>query len=267
MVSLSNHEGVASTMAQNIYDNAAFFEGYGKLPRSRDGLAMAAEWPSLRAMLPDLRGLRVLDLGCGLGYHCRWAAEQGAASVTGIDLSDRMLASARETCAGLPVTFQRADLETADLGNDAYDLVFSSLAVHYLQDFDSFCQRVRRALRDGGHFAFSMEHPIFAARANPEFVSDGEGRLASAVSQYLNEGKRLTNWIADGVVKYHRLISTTINSLQRAGLRLETIDEWSATDADIAAHPEWEKERYEPMFLLFATTAGQPLATRSGKTN
>lgn len=254
-------------MAQNIYDSAAFFEGYGKLPRSRDGLAMAAEWPSLRAMLPDLRGQRVLDLGCGLGYHCRWAAEQGAASVTGIDLSERMLESARTTCAGLPVTFRRADLETADLGENAYDLAFSSLAVHYLEDFDSFCRRVRKALRDGGHFACSMEHPIFAARANPEFVTDAEGRRASAVFQYLNEGKRLTNWIADGVVKHHRLISTTFNSLQRAGLHVDQIDEWSANDADIAAHPEWEQERYEPMFLLFATTAGQPIPARSEKAN
>src|SRR6187549_2066196 len=133
-------------MAQNIYDNAAFFEGYGKLPRSRDGLAMAAEWPSLQAMLPEPRGLRVLDLGCGLGYHCRWAAERGAASVTGLDISERMLTSARETCAGLPVEFRRADLETEDFGSEEYDLVFSSLAVHYLGDFDSFCARVRRAL-------------------------------------------------------------------------------------------------------------------------
>ena len=244
-------------MAQNIYDDAAFFEGYGKLPRSRDGLAMAAEWPSLQAMLPDLRGLRVLDLGCGLGYHCRWASEQGAASVTGLDISERMLTSARETCTGLPVEFRRADLETADFGTNEYDLVFSSLAVHYIEDFDSLCVRVRRALTDGGRFVFSMEHPVFAARATPEFMTDAEGRMVSAVYQYLNEGTRLTNWIADGVVKYHRLIATTVNALQHAGLRLDLMDEWAATDADIAAHPEWKKERYEPMFLLFATTAGE----------
>ncbi len=245
-------------MAQNIYDDAAFFEGYGKIPRSRDGLVMAGEWPSLQAMLPDPKGLRVLDLGCGLGYHCRWAAEQGAASVTGLDISERMLASARENCAGLPVEFRRADLETADFGNDEYDLVFSSLAVHYLEDWPSFCARVRKALRAGGRFGFSMEHPVFAARATPDFVQDAEGRQVGATYQYLNEGKRLTNWIADGVVKYHRLISTTVNGLQDAGLRLDRMDEWAASDKDVAAHPEWDKERYEPMFLLFSTTAVTP---------
>lgn len=242
-------------MAQNIYDDPAFFEGYGKLPRSRDGLTMASEWPSLQAMMPSPRGLRVLDLGCGLGYHCRWAAQSGAASVTGLDISERMLASARQTCIRLPVSFARADLETADFGTNQYDLIFSSLAVHYLEDFDSFCARVRRALRDGGSFAFSMEHPVFAARATPDFMTDAGGQMVGAVLRYLDEGKRLTNWIANGVVKYHRLISTTVNALQRAGLRLDSMKEWAATDADIAAHPEWEKERYEPMFLLFSTTA------------
>jgi SAM-dependent methyltransferase len=251
-------------MAQNIYDDAAFFEGYtSKVARARDGLAVAGEWPSLKAMMPDPAGLRVLDLGCGPGFHCRWAAESGAASVTGVDLSERMLSTARHTCAGLPVEFRRDDLEMADFGTDVYDLIFSSLAVHYLEDFDDFCARVRRALRTGGTFAFSMEHPVFGARATPDFVADAEGRMVGATYQYLNEGKRLTNWIANGVVKYHRLISTTVNALQRAGLRLVAMDEWAASDDDVAAHPQWEKERYEPVFLLFATTAGEPLAGSS----
>jgi SAM-dependent methyltransferase len=243
-------------MAQNIYDDIKFFEGYSQFPRSRDGLVAAAEWPSLRNMLPELSGLRILDLGCGYGYFVQHAVGQGASEVVGLDLSEKMLAVAKANCAGMPARFERADLETADLGDAAYDLVFSSLAVHYIADFDAFCARVRRALKPGGHFVFSMEHPVFAARATPDFMTDAEGRMVGAVLDYLREGERLTNWIADGVVKYHRLISTTINSLQASGLRLVHIDEWSATDADIEAHPEWAKERHQPMFLLFSTSAG-----------
>ena len=67
-------------MTQNIYDNEEFFAGYSRLPRSVEGLDGAPEWPALRAMLPELRGRRVLDLGCGFGWFCRWAREQGAAS-------------------------------------------------------------------------------------------------------------------------------------------------------------------------------------------
>ena len=72
-------------MTQNIYDDPEFFAGYSRLPRSLDGLDGAPEWPALRAMLPPLRGRRVLDLGCGFGWFCRWARQQGAAQVMGLE--------------------------------------------------------------------------------------------------------------------------------------------------------------------------------------
>ena len=242
-------------MAQNIYDDPAFFEGYQKFARSREGLSAAAEWPSLVSMMPDVAGLDVLDLGCGLGYHCRWAAENGARSVAGLDLSERMLAEAARNTAGVPVRLERADLETADFGEAQYDLAFSSLAVHYIVDFDDFCRRVRRALRPKGRFVFSTEHPMFAARGVPEFLTDSEGRQVSAVFEYLREGERRTDWVAKGVVKHHRKISTMIMALKRAGLELDAVDEWCPSDEYMAAHPDWAKYRYEPEFLLFATHA------------
>jgi 2-polyprenyl-3-methyl-5-hydroxy-6-metoxy-1,4-benzoquinol methylase len=97
------------TMTQNIYDNETFFAGYSLLPRSIEGLEGAAEWPALRALLPELRGLRVLDLGCGFGWFCRWAREHGAASVLGIDISDRMLARARAETRDASISYAKAD--------------------------------------------------------------------------------------------------------------------------------------------------------------
>jgi len=249
-------------LAQNIYDDPAFFDGYSQFPRSREGLAGAGEWPALKSMLPELSGAAVLDLGCGFGAFCRHAVEQGAARVVGVDLSERMLADAERRGPGLPIRYERADLETYEPEPGAYDLVFSSLAVHYLKDFDALVGRIVRALKPGGRFVFSMEHPVFAARSKPDFIRDASGHLLGVVDDYLREGERVTDWIADGVVKYHRLISTTINALQRGGLRLDHIDEWAATDADIAAHPEWAEERYQPMFLLFATSLDGRLAAQ-----
>ena len=68
-------------MAQNIYDTPGFFDGYSRLPRSVHGLGGAPEWPAIRALLPDLTGMHVVDLGCGFGWFSRWAREQGAAAV------------------------------------------------------------------------------------------------------------------------------------------------------------------------------------------
>src|SRR5437764_7743074 len=113
-------------MTQNIYDNSAFFDAYGRLERSIHGLDGAPEWPALRALLPDLRGRRVLDLGCGFGWFCRWARQQGSASVLGIDVSEKMLTRARAATPDDAIAYARADLEQVELPAGSFDLVFSS---------------------------------------------------------------------------------------------------------------------------------------------
>ncbi len=125
---------LSRTMTQNIYDNAEFFAGYSQLGRSVEGLDGAAEWPALRALIPDLHGRNVVDLGCGFGWFCRWAREQGAARVLGLDVSENMLARARtDTRTHAAISYARADLEHLDLPEASFDLVYSSLALHYVE--------------------------------------------------------------------------------------------------------------------------------------
>ena len=129
-------------MAQNIYDDEAFFSGYSSLQRSVNGHDGAPEWPTLRGMLPDLGGCSVLDLGCGFGWFSRWAAANGAVEVIGIDLSERMLARARAEATTSAVTYQRHDLDLVELEPAAFDLAYSSLTLHYLQDLPVFLRKV-----------------------------------------------------------------------------------------------------------------------------
>ena len=68
-------------MKENKYDEGIFFEKYSQMSRSVQGLQGAGEWRELERMLPDFKDKRVLDLGCGYGWHCRYAAEHGARSV------------------------------------------------------------------------------------------------------------------------------------------------------------------------------------------
>lgn len=70
----------------NEYDNETFFNEYAKMSRSRDGLAAAGEWHQLKPLFPSVQGKSVLDLGCGYGWHCKFAAEHGATHVLGLDL-------------------------------------------------------------------------------------------------------------------------------------------------------------------------------------
>ena len=98
-------------MTQNIYDTPEFFEGYSQMARSVHGLDGAPEWPAVRALVPDVKGRDVVDLGCGFGWFCRWADEQGAANVLGLDVSENMLARARDTTRSTTIRYQRADLD------------------------------------------------------------------------------------------------------------------------------------------------------------
>lgn len=86
---------------KNIYNNEKFFESYSQMTRSQQGLDGAGEWQTLKRLLPDFKKKRVLDLGCGYGWHCLYAAEHGAASVIGVDISEKMLEVA---CKKIPLT-------------------------------------------------------------------------------------------------------------------------------------------------------------------
>ena len=243
---------MVSAMAQNIYDDPGFLSGYSRLDRSVHGLAGAAEWPAIRALLPDMRGRRVVDLGCGFGWFCRWAREQGAARVLGIDVSEQMLRHARAESTDDAITYVRADLESLDLPQAAFDLAYSSLALHYVRDLATLLSNVHRALVPGGCLVFSIEHPIYMAPTHPAWTQDAEGRKTWPLNQYLVEGERVTDWLAKGVVKFHRTIGTTLNLLIRLGFAIRHVEEWVPTDAQIQARPELAEERERPMFLLVA---------------
>lgn len=240
-------------MTQNIYDDPAFFQGYSQLQRSIDGLAGAAEWPLMRTLLPDLRGLDVADLGCGFGWFCRWAGEQGVASVLGLDVSDNMLARARAETEGSEIRYGKADLEVLQLPAAAFDLVYSSLAFHYIKNFAGLLSTIHQALKPGGRLIFSIEHPIYMAPRRPDWLADAEGRKTWPLDSYQMEGPRVTNWLAEGVVKQHRTMGTTLNLLIGAGFTVAHVEEWSPTDEDLAVHPDWAIERERPMFLLIST--------------
>lgn len=238
-------------MAQNIYDDPEFFAGYSRLPRQAHGLAGAPEWNTVRAMLPVLHGKRVADLGCGFGWASRWMRHNGAACVTGYDLSQKMIGRARALSRDGSIDYRIADLDTLELPPSSLDLIYSSLAFHYVKDFDRLTSMMHRALTSRGVLVFSIEHPIFMAGSKPDWIEDGKVRIWP-VNQYSIEGERRTNWFVAGVLKYHRTIGTTLNTLIRTGFQIDRIEEFAPTKAQIDAHPGLAEELERPMMLLVA---------------
>ena len=194
----------------------------------------------------------VVDLGCGFGWFCRWAREQGAAQALGIDVSERMLTRARATTSDRAITYERADLERLQLPEASFGLAYSSLALHYIKDVARLFGVIHRALVPSGRFVFSTEHPIYMAPRNPGWSIDADGKKTWPLDRYFVEGPRTTDWLAKGVVKYHRTIGTTLNLLIQCGFTIQHVEEFRPTADQIAAKPELAEELERPMFLLVA---------------
>lgn len=237
-------------MAQNIYDNPEFFTGYSQLPRQVHGLDGAPEWSAVRAMLPDLTGKRVADLGCGFGWASRWMREQSAASVLGFDLSQNMIARAKADTADPAIEYRLADIETLDLPEGAFELIYSALTFHYVEDFGRLIRMIHKALPPGGDLVFTIEHPVYMAAAHPHWISDEGGRKTWPVNGYSVEGERRTDWFAKGVVKYHRTLGTTLNTLIGTGFELRRIEEFAPTHDQVERMPALAEELERPMILL-----------------
>ncbi|MGY4291643.1 SAM-dependent methyltransferase [Bradyrhizobium sp. LM2.7] len=237
-------------VAQNIYDDPDFFAGYRQLPRQVHGLDGAPEWPTIQAMLPALTGKRVADLGCGFGWASRWMRAQGAVSVLGIDLSQNMIARAKADTSDPAIEYRTADLETLELPEGAFELVYSALTFHYVADIGRLTRMIHKALVLGGDLIFTIEHPIFMAAAHPHWITDESGRKTWPVNRYSEEGERRTDWFVKGVLKHHRTLGTTLNALIDAGLELRRVEEFAPTREQIEQLPELAEELERPMMLL-----------------
>ena len=112
--------------------------------------------------------------------------------------------------------------------------------------------KVRRALAPNGRLVFSVEHPIFTAPTQPGWSLGVDGRKTWPVDSYLCEGPRRTDWLAKGVIKQHRTLTTYLSLLLGLGFTLSHIEEWGPTDEQIAARSALADERQRPMFLLVA---------------
>jgi 2-polyprenyl-3-methyl-5-hydroxy-6-metoxy-1,4-benzoquinol methylase len=237
---------------QNIYDDPAFFAGYSTLERFGAGWQRAMEHADLLALLPDVGGRRVLDLGCGAGQLARHLATSGAAEVVGVDLSERMLALARAEFAHPRVTYQRAAVEEVAFPSARFDLVVSSLVFHYADDYPGLILRVAGWLAPGGALVFSTEHPIFTARLPDDgWVLDDAGRRTRwGLDRYADEGAREETWFVPGVRKIHRTLATLINGLLDAGLVVERVVEPMPSEQWLHDHPLARDERRRPVFFL-----------------
>ena len=240
---------------QNIYDNKVFFKEYEEM-RSKDINAnKLIEQPIFNSMLPMLRGKRILDLGCGTGEFCRLAKSEGASYVMGIDCSKNMLNVAKNYNDG--ITYLNLPMENLGKLNDKFDIVTSSLAFHYVEDFDKLIGDISKLLISGGELIFSQEHPVATAFKSPKNERidnkiDIHGKRYYLLSDYNNIGKRVVKWNVSGVIKYHRNFSEIINTLIRHGFIITKVMESYADEEAIKKEPKYAYQNDRPYFLFIS---------------
>ena len=225
------------------------------MSRSREGLAGAGEWHQLRKLFPSLSGKKMLDLGCGYGWHCAYAVSQGAEAVLGIDLSSRMIGEAQKRNADPKITYRVCALDEYDYPEAAWDCAVSNLVLHYIEDLDKIFRLVFRTLKPGGVFLFNIEHPVFTARPGQDWIYDEAGQpLYWPVDDYFIPGERLTHFLGCEVKKQHHTLTQILMGLRASGFIIDAVEE-AQPSQEMLDLPGMRDELRRPMMLLVKVVA------------
>lgn len=171
--------------------------------------------PAVLSLLPDLKGKRLLEAGCGPGIYLKEMIARGAEMPVGVDVSPRMLSHAKRRVG------EKARLYEVDLNrglslfeDESFDIVVSPLVLDYVYDWRMIFSEFNRVLAEGGTLIFSVEHP------------SSDYRLRSGES-YFSVGRTELVWKGFDkpvlVPSYRRPLQEMLNPLIQAGFFLEKV--------------------------------------------
>jgi SAM-dependent methyltransferase len=222
-----------------LYDDPELAASYARV--SAANVANAAyERPAVRALLGAVRGLDALDAGCAAGEHAAWLADHGA-RVVALDASETMVRLARERL-GPRARVLRADLaRPLALADASFDVVLSSLTLHYLEDWAPPLGELARVLRPGGRLVLSTHHPLMTA----DLVADYH-----AVCVVDDEWRDFADEPVP-VRYYHRPLQRIVADVLGAGFALRGLHEPQPTADAQARDPAFTARlRTRPGFLI-----------------
>ncbi len=239
---------IMKSSGPDFYDKLEVFNIYTEHRSRAESPNESMEQPIVWELIGCPRGLEVLDLGCGDARVAKKFKQLSALKYVGVEGSSRMIASATQNIEGPFSQVIHARLEDFEPREVSFDLVVSSLALHYVSDLSAIMVRVKNCLRTGGRFIFSVEHPIITSCNKA--LENSDIRQAWIVDNYFQRGERTVQWMGDTVTKYHRTTEDFLNELKRVGLQLKNFREAEPHRSHFQDAELWQRRMRIPLFLI-----------------
>jgi SAM-dependent methyltransferase len=234
----------------SAYNDDQFFKNYMTRRNREESPNNLIEKPILIEMIGDVKGEKVLDLGCGDAKFGVELLQKGCTSYDGVEGSENMANEALKNLTGTVGNVHLSPMETWDFQTGSYDLVVSRLALHYLVDLKDIVRKAHKTLANNGRFVFSVQHPVLTSSIKSAAASSSKADWI--VDDYFNTGERVEPWIDKKVVKYHRTVEEYFQLLKQAGFMIEDIREGTPRVEEFTNESEYKRRLRIPLFLLFS---------------
>lgn len=225
--------------------------------------------PAFLELLPEVSGLRGLDIGCGEGHNTRLLAEHGAL-VTAIDFSESFLrhAQTKEVREPVGIGYVRASAVELPFANVTFDFATAFMSLMEFPETRSALSEAWRVLKPGGFLQFSITHPCFNT-ADRKNLRDEEG-IACGVQlgdYFAPCTGRIETWTFSDATEevrgglplfqvpdFRRTLSEWVNLLVECGFQIQAMQEPCPSDEAIARYPKLRPSRIAPLFVHFHAT-------------
>lgn len=229
---------------------------------SKKGLGHShLEKPAMYSLLGNVKGKTVLCLGCGAGEECAHIKFLGAKKVIGMDISKSLIEKAKENYPELE--FYVMDMEKLEFKNNSFDLVYSSLVLHYVKDWTKTLLQIKRVLKKEGIFLFSTHNPVYWGAYKKEDKKQNLRLLGYDLNRkknkikiygdYLNIRKIHDIWFENfKVTYYHKPFSSIMKDLLKSGLKIIDCLEPRPLKSSVKINPIFFKKSNKiPLFIIF----------------
>jgi SAM-dependent methyltransferase len=232
-----------------VYDDDDFFGKYNEKRNKGNSPNELIEQPIIDELVGDVKGKRILDLGCGDGKYGIELLNRGAHHYHGIEGSKKMSYLARENLKSFSSVIEVGDIEKVEFESMKYDIIVSRLVLHYIEDIGRLLKRIRESLIENGEFIFSIEHPIITSCYEAYHKEVKRGNWI--VDNYFKTGERVNIWIGKNVVKYHKTLEDYWRIIKDSNLEVIEIRESKPQESNFEVKEEFERRNRVPLFLMF----------------